>query len=214
MLEKFNILITNTKRSIQYLKLLDKEKLFPNHVIYLDDNKRNSISSNLKKIINLKKYNLSIFKTDNINNIEVVKCLTKSKIKNIIYSGYPAKIVKNKNLLKEKNLIHSHPGLLPSYKGSATIYYSILNENKIYCTTFVINEKIDSGKILLTKRYKIPKKIYSIDSDYDNEIRSINICNVIKKINLIKKKSQRSTTSLPYYIIHPVLRSIVFNKTK
>ena len=91
---------------------------------------------------------------------------------------------------------------------------SILNENKIYCTTFVINEKIDSGKILLTKRYKIPKKIYSIDSDYDNEIRSINICNVIKKINLIKKKSQRSTTSLPYYIIHPVLRSIVFNKTK
>ena len=179
MLKKFNILITNTKRSIQYLKLLDKEKLFPNHVIYLDDNKRNSISSNLKKIINLKKYNLSIFKTDNINNIEVVKCLTKSKIKNIIYSGYPAKIVKNKKLLKEKNLIHSHPGLLPSYKGSTTIYYSILNENKIYCTTFVINEKIDSGKILLTKRYKIPKKIYSIDSDYDNEIRSINICNVI-----------------------------------
>ena len=78
MLKKFNILITNTKRSIQYLKMLDKEKLFPNQVIYLDDKKRNSISSNLKKIINLKKYNLSIFKTDNVNNIQVVKCLTKS----------------------------------------------------------------------------------------------------------------------------------------
>ena len=51
-----------------------------------------------------------------------------------------------------------------------------------------MNEKIDSGKILLTKRYKIPKKIRSIDIDYDNEIRSNNICNVIKKINLLKKK--------------------------
>ena len=149
MPDQFNILITNTKRSIQYLKLLNKEKLFPNEVIYLDNNKRNSISRNLKQIINLKKYNLSIFKTDDINNIKVVKYLTKSTIKNIIYSGYPAKIVKNKNLLKEKNLIHSHPGLLPYYKGSTTIYYSILNENKIYCSTFVMNEKIDSGKILL-----------------------------------------------------------------
>ncbi len=77
-----------------------------------------------------------------------------------------------------------------------------------------MNEKIDSGKILLTKRYKIPKKIRSIDIDYDNEIRSNNICNVIKKINLLKKKKQKKTTSLPYYIIHPVLRSIVFNKIK
>ena len=214
MSKKFNILITNTKRSIQYLKLLNKKKLFPNQVIYLDDNKRNSISNNLRKIINLQKYNLSIFKTDNINNVNVVKCLTKSKIKNIIYSGYPAKIVKNKKILKEKNLIHSHPGFLPYYKGSTTIYYSILNEKKIYCTTFVMNEKIDSGEILLTKRYKIPTKIFSIDSDYDNEIRSINICNVIKNINLIKKRSQHTTNSLPYYIIHPVLRSIVFNKRK
>ena len=77
-----------------------------------------------------------------------------------------------------------------------------------------MNEKIDSGEILLTKRYKIPTKIFSIDSDYDNEIRSINICNVIKNINLIKKRSQHTTNSLPYYIIHPVLRSIVFNKRK
>ena len=158
MPEKFNILITNTKRSIQYLKLLNKKKLFPNQVIYLDDNKKNNISHKLKKILYFKKYNLSIFKTNNINNFKVVKCLTKSKIKNIIYSGYPAKIVKSKKLLKEKNLIHSHPGFLPYYKGSTTIYYSILNEKKIYCTTFIMNEKIDSGKILLTKRYKIPKK--------------------------------------------------------
>ena len=214
MPEKFNILITNTKRSIQYLKLLNKKKLFPNQVIYLDDNKKNNISHKLKKILYFKKYNLSIFKTNNINNFKVVKCLTKSKIKNIIYSGYPTKIVKSKKLLKEKNLIHSHPGFLPYYKGSTTIYYSILNEKKIYCTTFIMNEKIDSGKILLTKRYKIPKKIRSIDIDYDNEIRSNNICNVIKKINLLKKKKQKKTTSLPYYIIHPVLRSIVFNKRK
>ena len=66
MIKKFNILITNTKRSIKYLQFLDKEKLIPNQVIYLDDSKKNSISSSLKKIINLKKYNLLIFKTDNI----------------------------------------------------------------------------------------------------------------------------------------------------
>ena len=55
-----------------------------------------------------------------------------------------------------------------------------------------MNEKIDSGKILLIKRYKIPKKIRSIDIDYDNEIRANNICNVIKKIDLLKKKAKNN----------------------
>ena len=210
MSNNFDILITNTNRSIYYLKILKQNKLIPNNIIYLDNNKKNYISNKLKIILKNKKYNLKTFKTDNIDDVKVVNYLLNNRIRNIIYSGYPRKIIYNKKLLKNKNLIHSHSGRLPNYRGSTTIYYSILNERKIYCTTFILKPKIDSGKILLIKNYPLPKKITSIDNKYDNEIRAQNILYVIKNLNILKKKKLKNKFYLPYYVIHPVLRSVVF----
>jgi methionyl-tRNA formyltransferase len=52
-----------------------------------------------------------------------------------------------------------HTSLLPQYKGAAPINWAIINgENKTGLTTFFIEEKIDSGKILLQKEIKIKKK--------------------------------------------------------
>lgn len=52
-----------------------------------------------------------------------------------------------------------HPSLLPQYKGAAPINWVIINEEtKTGLTTFFIEKKIDSGKILLQKEIKIEKK--------------------------------------------------------
>lgn len=52
-----------------------------------------------------------------------------------------------------------HPSLLPQYKGAAPINWVIINgETKTGLTTFFIEKKIDSGKILLQKEIKIGKK--------------------------------------------------------
>mgnify|MGYP004281901967 CR=1 FL=1 len=51
MINSFSIIIANTTRSILYLKILKKNKLYPNNIVYLD-NKKNG---NIKKIILKKK---------------------------------------------------------------------------------------------------------------------------------------------------------------
>ena len=63
----------------------------------------------------------------------------------------------------------------------------MLKENKIFCTTFVLNPKIDSGKILLINEYPIPKNIKIIDNEYDDKIRAKNIVQVLQKNQIFKK---------------------------
>ena len=209
---KYSIIVTNTNRSLVYLKKLSKIKINPSEIIYLDNNKNLTTKNILKK----NKFFFPHIKVKKFLAVDldgkVAKYLLKKKEKYIIYSGYPGVIVKNKKLLKNKKLIHSHPGKLPNYKGSTTIYYSLLNEKKIYCSTIVLNNKIDEGQILLEKKYKIPKKIETIDKKYDDHIRSNNIIFLLRNLTSLKKRKQNNKNFQKYYVIHPLLRSIVFKK--
>ena len=82
------------------------------------------------KLINKKNLNYKTFKSKDIDNQKIIKFIIKLKDKVIIYSGYGGKIIKNKLILKKKIFLHSHSGKLPMYKGSTTIYYSLLKERK------------------------------------------------------------------------------------
>ena len=56
--------------------------------------------------------------------------------------------------------INLHASLLPDYRGSAPINWVIINNEKITgVTTFFIDDKIDTGDILIQERIKIDKKI-------------------------------------------------------
>ncbi|WP_415284854.1 formyltransferase family protein [Candidatus Pelagibacter sp. Uisw_130] len=212
MQTKFAILVSNSARSICYLKYLKKNNLKPKNIVHLDDLSNNYFAKFLKKkIFYFKSTHIKKFNTKTINK-EVSSYLLKIGSKIIIYSGYPGIIIKKKKLLKAKNIVHAHPGKLPEYKGSTTIYYSLLKEKKIYCSTIVLNEKIDSGKIVMIKKYMVPKNLKLIDKEYDNEIRANNIVLFIKKLKKTNVKKNISSTA--YHVIHPVLRSIVLNKKK
>ena len=51
-----------------------------------------------------------------------------------------------------------HASLLPSYRGAAPIHWAIINgEEKTGVTTFFIDEKIDTGEIILQKEILIHK---------------------------------------------------------
>ena len=55
--------------------------------------------------------------------------------------------------------INLHASLLPNYRGAAPINWTIINNEKFTgVSTFFINEKIDSGDILLQKRIEISEK--------------------------------------------------------
>ena len=60
--------------------------------------------------------------------------------------------------LPKEGSINLHASLLPNYRGAAPINWVIINgENNTGVTTFFINEKIDEGNIIDTKKITINK---------------------------------------------------------
>ena len=63
-----------------------------------------------------------------------------------------------KNVLQIPKIgsINLHASLLPKYRGAAPIHWAIINgEQETGCTIFFLDEKVDTGNILLQKRMKI-----------------------------------------------------------
>jgi len=209
---KYSIILSNNERSYEYLRILIKSNKIPSVIIHLDFKNINIFRKKILNLINNNKINYKSFKSDNIDKKNIEKFIINLRDKIIIYSGYGGKIIKNRSVLKKKILLHSHTGKLPNYKGSTTIYYSLINERKIFCTTFIMNQNIDKGKILLIKRYPFFKNNKSIDS-YDNKIRAENILAVLNNFNrLNKNKKIYKDNFSSYYIIHPILRYLALKK--
>ena len=158
---QFLIIVSNTSRALVYLKAIKRNKLIPNEIIYLDDEKKNVFKNRLYKLfIQLPKIKVKKFEGIKINK-KISDYLLKKKEKCIVYSGYPGILVKNR---------------------------------------------------IIKKKYEIPKKISDIDSDYDNLIRSKNLIYVLKNFYKLKKKRQTKNYKIPYFVIHPLLRSKVLMK--
>ncbi len=88
-----------------------------------------------------------------------------------------------------------HASLLPKYRGAAPINWALINgEKETGVTTFLINEEIDTGKILLQKKIKI-KDDENAGTIHDKlmVVGSDIICDTIDNFKTIDKKSQLGT---------------------
>ena len=199
---KYSMVLSNTNRSIAYLNVVLKANILPQFIFIFSKSKRISFLSKIKK----KKINYDLIRSNSINSKLVIKKIIKSKFNNFIYSGYPGEIVK-KFTLKKKNFIHFHPGKLPEIKGSTTIFYSILLKKKIFCSCILLNNKIDEGKILYQKKFYKPRTKVLFNDNFDNFIRAQTLLSYLKNGNQKIKKNKKHY--LPYYIAHPIIRSLV-----
>jgi|TARA_B100000929_G_scaffold207627_1_gene165458 formyltetrahydrofolate-dependent phosphoribosylglycinamide formyltransferase len=106
------------------------------------------------------KINFKIISYKSIKKAEsqILNHLKKNKIKLIFLAGF-MKILSKNFIKKFKNkIINIHPSLLPKYKGLNTHKRVIKNREKFSgCTVHFVNEKLDSGKIILQKKVKILK---------------------------------------------------------
>ena len=99
------------------------------------------------------------------------------------------------------------------FRGSTTIYYNIILKKEVCVSIIEINRKIDGGRILHKKKFKIPKKKILIEKDFDNIIRAKSLVSYLKLSVKKKPKIQKiSSQAMPYYIAHPTIRQIVLNK--
>ncbi len=80
----------------------------------------------------------------------IINTLAKYNVEAIVMAGW-MRVVTNILISKYKNkLINIHPSLLPSFKGVNAIGQAIESQTKITgCSVHIVNEKVDSGPILI-----------------------------------------------------------------
>lgn len=165
------------------------------------------ISKSVSDTLNETKLEFTEFNFVDINHSELINFLKKDPLDYCIFTG--GGILKKEILSTGIKFIHSHPGILPHYRGSTCFYYSIINEDRCGATVYVMNEGIDTGKIIYQKIFNKPTHIF-VDDIYDPHIRAETLVDVFRN-NLLSKKEhydQKSDDGETYHIIHPVLKHI------
>ena len=228
----FGMLLSDNARSRAYLDILIKNNFLPRIVFLINGNsitkkiklKKNSLFENsirIEKILIKHCINYRKLTSNSVNSSQCFNVIKHSSIKCFIYSGNYGEILKKNYFKIKKTFLHVHPGKLPKYKGSTPFYYEILEKSSITFSSIIMNEKIDSGQILLFTTYKISKKNKidksQIDLVYDPYYRSLLLMKTLlkmKKIHFDKKSGNKiKTNNLDnYYIIHPVLKHLAILK--
>ena len=197
------LILSSNLRSETYFKVITGMKDIKISFVLLYG-KKSKIIVKQKKI-----KNFYFFDQKRIDN-KISKFIISQKIKNFIISPNFGEILKNKKLLEKKNLIHFHPGELPYFKGSTTLFYTLMMRKYLTCTGFILKKTLDSGKILIKQKFKIPA--FKNEKDiikFDNYMRSETLKNLI-----IKKKNfffNLNNDNLDFFVIHPILRKLSFD---
>ncbi|EQB63403.1 MAG: Methionyl-tRNA formyltransferase [candidate division Zixibacteria bacterium RBG-1] len=82
--------------------------------------------------------------------------------------------------------INLHPSLLPQYRGAAPIQWALINgDEETGVTTFVIEKKVDAGKIILQKKVIIsPDEAYG---ELSERLSKIGADALVESLNLIQQ---------------------------
>jgi folate-dependent phosphoribosylglycinamide formyltransferase PurN len=231
--KNISLILWPSIRSIAYLQVLEESNITLNEIIILKNN--HTLGSSLLK--EKDKYNYdNYFKIKNINELlknsnsqiyyhnssdindpNLLDLISALKNKYVIFSG--GGILKNEILSLNKLFIHIHPGIIPDYRGSTCFYYSLLNENYLGASAFLMNEDLDAGDIIVQNKFKLNYFInndqnYFIDYIVDNYIRA----QVLRQALKIFWESDnfrtinKNCTGTANYIMHPLLRHLTIKK--
>ena len=188
--KKIAILISGTGTNMEAIIKDSKTINYPGIVKFVLSNNPDASGIIKAKNLGIKTF---VFPVDKNHSIEIfekrlLNLLIKEKIELICLAGF-MKIL-SKNIIKKfKNkIINIHPSLLPKYKGLNTHERVIKNKEKFSgCTVHFVNEKIDSGKIILQKKVKIlkldtPESLAKRIIKIENKLYPIAINKVLSKI--------------------------------
>ncbi|SLM30909.1 Methionyl-tRNA formyltransferase-like protein [Desulfamplus magnetovallimortis] len=163
------------------------------------------------------KWNFEILSTNSIKDPIIQKQVEQIKPEMIIYSGYGSQIVPEKLINLGIPILHLHSGFIPDYKGSTTLYYSLLQDNECGVSAILLNSEIDSGPIIKRKKYPPPPQGIDLDHLYDAAIRADLLVEVLIKDyqnGNFNKVTHQSETAQSFYVIHPVLKHLAILKQK
>ena len=222
----FGIILNESARSRAYIQILCKNGVFPKSILYISNAWEPPLEISYAGEFNIRettgetitKYNLSCVKTNetNINSPIIINILKSFEEDIIVFGGPGGQILKKDILNIGKNFLHAHPGKVPEYRGSTTLYYTILNNHKPNVSVFYLSKEIDEGDLIGIYEYNIIKEI-NIDYIFDPLIRAQSILKALNKLKQnpdFTKEKQPTSNDLPYFVIHPILKHIAISKTK
>jgi methionyl-tRNA formyltransferase len=128
----------------------------------------------------------------------------------VIYSGYGGQLVSRQMLSLGPPFLHAHSGWLPDYRGSTTIYYSLLAGKGCGVSVIQMVAAIDQGPILARRHYPAPPVGVDIDYFYDSAIRADLMADTVAgwqnhgQLNPISVEGGGDD----YYVVHPLLKHL------
>jgi methionyl-tRNA formyltransferase len=220
---KLGIILTPDIRSKAYIQKIISNSIKLDEIIFMNDGRveqnyakdaidesRKSgfdISKSVKQTLLENNCKFKEFNFIDINNPSLVEHISNTNIDFFIFTG--GGILRDSILDVGPKFVHFHPGIVPQYKGSTCFYYSIIRDNNVGVTSFIMNKGIDTGDIVYQRVFPKPNHIY-VDDVFDPYVRSETLIDVIKN-QLLEKgkfKQQNPNEGEIYYIIHPVLKHI------
>ncbi len=234
ILQDVGMLAVDSNRTKLYLHQMIEQQLLPSYVLYMEDSgavtpearvlagdirtektKKGTrkLNPDVSAATLLEEHGIPYQRipTMDPNSDQVVKLVAACAQPILIYSGPGGAILGNRLLAAGKRFLHVHSGVLPYYRGSTTVYYSLLNEGNCGATVFVMDAHIDTGPVILKRTYPAPDDRTTIDLYYDPFIRARLLVEVLKEYargGKLTYEAQDPAVGETYFIIHPVLKHI------
>ncbi|MGE5548197.1 MAG: formyltransferase family protein [Solirubrobacterales bacterium] len=228
VLKRVALLAADTARSQAYIQALVAHDLFPETVITLGVEPRSEPDTEPRPTewqgIFLPDLSQSVPATCRRAGIPMIECtvadvnseaaaaaVRQSGADIVIYSGRGGQIVAEAVLGLGPVFLHMHSGWLPDYRGSTTVYYSLLNGQPPGVTAITLDRTIDTGPIVARRQYPVPPAGMDVDRLYDSAIRADLLIRVMKeyqRTGQLQKEEQPVSAGSTYYVIHPVLKHI------
>jgi hypothetical protein len=155
---------------------------------------------------------------NDVNSPAVRQALKRCLSQDFLFTG--GGILTPETLRQGKSFLHCHPGWVPDYRGSTCFYYSMLAENALGATAFLMDEQIDTGAVLGRSRFRYNLRVSSaqplfVDYILDPHIRA---CTLRKA--LLSRLKTGHWTGLPqeadnrpaFFVMHPWLRHLTLRR--
>lgn len=141
--------------------------------------------------------NIKLLQPDNLKNesfLEALQALNANLFIVVAFRMLP-KVVWN---MPEFGTFNLHASLLPNYRGAAPIHWAIINgEKETGVTTFFIDEKIDTGAIISSK--KLPIHPSETVGSLHDKLMNLGSELVLETIELIAQNKVTTTTQTTSY---------------
>ena len=217
VLEIIGLLGISSPRTQAYLDAMVRGDLRPAFVILLHDERAGRLPGQrqgdapLAGTLDQAGIPYEVIPTTDVNDPRVREAVAARPEEVFIYSGAGGAILRKEILSLGKRFLHVHPGLVPAYRGSTPLYYSILSEGACGASAIFLTERIDGGPVIRTKRYPPPADGTTIDYVYDPQIRAdllLEVLEAYRRDGTFRATDQVVEPGETYYIIHPVLKHL------